>query len=442
MGIEFSSVLAHPRPTVYAWHTRPGALQRLLPPWQPLTPVREASSLADGRAVLGLPGGLRWTARHDPAGFRPPQQFVDTWALGGLQPWRHVHEFLEHDGDTTLMRDRVTAPVPAALLRPMFTYRHRQLADDLAIHQDAGQRLERRLTVAVTGSSGLVGTALCALLSTGGHRVLRLIRGGDLGPDERRWDPDDPAPDLLDGVDGVVHLAGASIAGRFTAAHKVAIRDSRIGPTRRLAEVAARASDGPAVFVSASAIGFYGADRGDEVLSEDSAAGSGFLAEVVRDWEAATEPAAEAGVRVVRVRTGIVQSARGGTLRLLRPLFSAGLGGRLGDGTQWLSWIGIDDLTDIHYRALFDERLSGPVNAVAPHPVRNAEYTTALARRLHRPALLPVPSFGPRALLGAEGVEQLAQASQRVQPTVLSTLGHRFRHPRIAEALAHQLGRA
>ncbi|MCV7317932.1 TIGR01777 family oxidoreductase [Mycolicibacterium confluentis] len=442
MSIEFSSVLGHPRPTVYAWHTRPGALQRLLPPWQPLTPVREAPSLADGHAVLGLPGGLRWVARHDPTGFRPPQQFVDTWAFGALQPWRHVHEFLEHDGDTTLMRDRVTAPVPAALLRPMFTYRHRQLADDLAIHRDAAQRLERPLTIAVTGSSGLVGTALCALLSTGGHRVVRLIRGGEPGADERIWDPDDPSPDLLDGVDGLVHLAGASIAGRFTEAHKAAIRDSRIGPTRRLAEVAARASDGPSVFVSASAVGFYGADRGDEVLTEDSAAGSGFLAEVVRDWEAATGPAADAGVRVVRVRTGIVQAARGGTLRLLRPLFSAGLGGRLGDGEQWLSWIGIDDLTDIHYRALFDDRLSGPVNAVAPQPVRNSDYTAALARTLHRPAVLPVPSFGPRTLLGAEGVTELAEASQRVQPTALSNLGHRFRHPTIAAALAHQLGRA
>ena len=188
----------------------------------------------------------------------------------------------------------------------------------------------------------------------------------------------------MNGVDAVIHLAaGASIAGRFTDSHRKAIRDSRIGPTRRLAEVAAR---GGTVLISASAIGYYGYDRGDDVLTEDSERGDGFLADLVADWEDATAPAREAGVRVVNVRTGIVQSPRGGTLKLMRPLFSAGLGGRLGDGRQWLSWIGIDDLVDVYYRALWDTTLSGPVNAVAPQPVRNTEYTRTLAHVLHRPA--------------------------------------------------------
>ena len=213
-----------------------------------------------------------------------------------------------------------------------------------------------------------------------------------------------------------MHLAGTSIAGRFTDAHRAAIRDSRIEPTRKLAELAARGSDGPRTFVSASAIGFYGYDRGDVELSEDGTKGDGFLADVVADWEAAVTPAADAGVRTVAVRTGIVQAARGGTLKLLRPLFSAGVGGRLGSGRQWLSWIGIDDLVDVYYRALYDDRLTGPVNAVAPNPVRNTEYTKALAHTLHRPAILPVPSFGPRLLLGSQGVRELAEASQRVRP--------------------------
>ena len=161
---------------------------------------------------------------------------------------------------------------------------------------------------------------------------------------------------------------------------------------------------------------------------------------MVADWEAATAPATEAGLRVVQVRTGIVQSARGGTLRLMRPLFLAGLGGRLATGSQWLSWIGLDDLLDVYYRALYDTRLSGPVNAVAPAPVRNIDYTKALAGVLHRPAVLPVPSLGPRLLLGSQGARELAEANQRVMPTKLESLGHRFRLPRIADALAHELG--
>jgi uncharacterized protein (TIGR01777 family) len=296
------------------------------------------------------------------------------------------------------------------------------------------------MVIAMTGSSGLVGTALAAFLSTGGHRVIRLVRRDPLNADERRWEPSKPAADLLDGVDAVVHLAGESIAGRFTDAHRRAIRDSRIAPTRRLAEVAAAATGGPRAFVSASAIGFYGYDCGDTVLDEDSPRGDGFLADVVADWEAATAPAADAGLRVVAVRTGIVQSSAGGTLKLLRPLFAAGLGGRLGSGRQWLSWIGIDDLLDIYYRALYDTRLVGPVNAVGPEPVRNAEYTRALAATMHRPALLPVPSFGPRLLLGKQGALELAEASQRVRPDRLTALGHRFRSTTVTDALAHQLG--
>jgi uncharacterized protein (TIGR01777 family) len=192
--------------------------------------------------------------------------------------------------------------------------------------------------------------------------------------------------------------------------------------------------------VSASAIGFYGYDCGDTVLNEDSPRGDGFLADVVADWEAATASAADAGLRVVTVRTGIVQSSAGGTLKLLRPLFAAGLGGRLGSGRQWLSWIGIDDLLDIYYRALYDTRLVGPVNAVGPEPVRNAEYTGALAATMHRPALLPVPSFGPRLLLGRQGAVELAEANQRVRPERLNALGHRFRCMTVTDALAHQLG--
>jgi len=450
VGIEFESIVDHPLDEVFAWHTRPGAMKRLIPPWQPMRVVAETTSLADGRAILGLPGGLRWVAQHDPAGYDPPRRFVDVLSSEGLASlparlvarWRHTHDFedaSEAGTARTRVCDRVEATVPGTALHSTFVYRHRQLADDLAAHRDAALAGPRPHVIAVTGASGLVGSQLAALLSTGGYQVIRLVRHSPNGPDERQWDPRHPAENLLDGVEAVVHLAGESIAGRFTDAHRNAIRASRIEPTRRLAELAGRTA-GVRVFVCASAIGYYGFDRGDALLSEDSVHGGGFLADVVTDWEAATAPASEAGLRVALVRTGIVQAANGGPLRLMRPLFSTGLGGRLGSGRQWLSWIGLDDLIDVYYRAIYDERLGGPVNAVAPNPVRNVDYTKALAHVLHRPALLPVPSLGPRMLLGYQGSRELAEASQRVVPVKLQALGHRFRQPVVEDALAHQLG--
>ena len=449
MGLEYSSAVDAPREDVFAWYARPGAFERLSPPWSPMRLVTEASSLRDGRAELALPGGLRWVAEHQADGYDPPRRFVDTIGSDGLASlpariavrWRHIHEFDDLGGNRTEVIDRVETPVPGAALRPMFVYRHRQLADDLAAHQLAAQRGLAPLTVAVTGASGLVGSALSAFLRTGGHRVIPLVRHPARG-DERQWNPDDPDPDLLTGVDAVIHLAGASIAGRFTEGHRKAVRDSRIGPTRRLAELLARTAAGPSALISASAIGYYGYDRGDEELTEASERGDGFLADVVADWEDATAPATEAGARVVQVRTGIVQSPRGGTLKLMRPLFSAGLGGRLGNGRQWLPWIGIDDLVDVYHRALWDTALSGAVNAVAPQPVRNTEYTRTLARVLRRPAVLPVPPLGPRLLLGAQGARELACASQRVVAQRLSEAGHRFRQPDLDTALRHLLGRA
>lgn len=436
MSITASSVVDAALDDVFAWHERSGALTRLLPPWQPIRVRREAPSLRDGRAELALPGGLTWVARH--GGYEPPHRFVDELTSLPLR-WRHEHRFEAVDPARTRVIDCVDTPVPAALLRPTFAFRHRQLAGDLAAHAGIGSLAAAPLTIAVTGSSGLVGTALCALLSTGGHRVIRLVRSPASGRGERTWQPDGPDPRLLDGVDAVVHLAGASIAGRFTESHKRAVRGSRVEPTRRLAELAARG--GLAVFVSASAIGIYGPDRGPQMLPEDAERGGGFLADVVAGWEAATAQAADAGVRVVRVRTGIVQSARGGALRLLRPIFTAGLGGHVGEGDEWMSWIGLDDLLDVYLRALVDDRVSGPVNAVAPHPVTSAEYARTLAGVLHRPALLPVPDLGPRLLLGAEGSREVALASQRVEPARLTAAGHHFRRPQLAAALAHELGR-
>lgn len=453
MGLTYSSVVFAEPATVFDWHARPGAIQRLTPPWQPVRVEREAPSLRDGQAVLVLPGGLRWLAAHDPYAYDPPRQFADELRppLGSALRWRHTHQFAPAITGGTLVTDIVDTPVPARMLRPMLGYRHRQLAADLAAHARAAhawgaeapgaEECPRPLTVAVTGASGLVGSALAALLSTGGHRVIRLVRRPARGDDERTWRPDDPDPELLAGVDAVVHLAGASIAGRFTGQRKRAILSSRAGPTRELAALAAKSAGQLRAFVTASAVGFYGAGRGDEVLTEDSERGDGFLADVASAWEEAAGPAAAAGIKTVQVRTGIVQTPRGGVLRLLYPLFEAGLGGPIGDGSGWQPWIEIDDLLDIYLRAVTDPALSGPVNAVAPGEARNAAYARALGRVLRRPALLPVPSAGPRLLLGAEGARELAEASQRVRPAALSAVDHPFRYPELDGALRHVLGR-
>jgi len=443
MGLTYSSVVDAGRDEVFAWHARPGAIVRLTPPWQPVTVLREdtgSGSLRDGRATLGLPGGLRWVAAHQPGGYDPPHAFADELTSLPLT-WRHTHQFSPAGEGATLVTDVVETPLPARALRSMFVYRHRQLAGDLAALARARALwpAPEPLTVAVTGSSGLIGTALTALLTTSGHRVIPLVRRLPRAG-ERHWRPEDPAAELLDGVDAVIHLAGASIGGRFTAARKNKIRDSRILPTRKLAEVAA-ATPGLRAFVTASAIGFYGPDRGEEILTEASPRGEGFLADVVAGWEEAAAPAAAAGIRTVQVRTGIVQTPRGGMLRLLGPLFEAGLGGRLGTGKQWLAWIALDDLLDVYRRAVLDPDLSGPVNAVAPEPARNIDYTRTLAAVLRRPALLPVPGLGPRLLLGPEGAREIAQASQYVRPERLIGAGHQFRQPDLEGALRHLFGR-
>lgn len=449
MGLVYSSVVDAPREQVFSWHGRPGAFSRLAPPWQPMKVIAEADSLRDGRAELAMPGGLRWVADHQPDAYDPPRRFVDEIGRDGPASlparwavrWRHTHDFEDIGAGKTRVIDRVVTPVPERALRAMFAYRHRQLADDLAAHSTAADNGLAPVTVAVTGSSGLVGSALTAFLSTGGHRVIRLVRHPSTKPGELHWNPHNPEPGLLAGVDAVIHLAGAPIAGRFTEEHRRAVRESRIEPTRRLADLVERTPDGPNVMICASAVGYYGYDGGDEIMTEASERGEGFLADVVSEWEDALSPAEQSGARVVRIRTGIVQSPRGATLRLLRPLFAAGVGGRLGDGQQWLPWIGIDDLVDIYHRGLWDTSLSGPVNAVSPAPVRNIDYTRTLGHVLRRPTVLPVPPLGPRVLLGDQGARELALADQRVAATRLRDSGHRFRQPDLEQALRHLLGR-
>ena len=296
------------------------------------------------------------------------------------------------------------------------------------------------MEIAITGSTGLIGSALVTALTAGGHRIARIVRAQpQAGSPDVFWDPAKAYVDTtrLEGKDAVVHLAGESIAERWTPQKKIRIHQSRIRGTQMIAEALRQLAKPPAVLVSASAIGWYG-DRGEEVLREDSAPGAGYLAEVCRDWEAATEPAARAGIRVVHLRTGIVLSADGGALAKMLPPFRMGAGGKLGSGKQYMSWIALDDHIAAIQHVIQSPSLQGPVNLVAPNPATNLQFTKALGKALARPTIAPLPAFAVRLLFGQMGVELLL-ASQRVQPARLQASGFTFRYPDLEGALRHVL---
>jgi uncharacterized protein (TIGR01777 family) len=297
--------------------------------------------------------------------------------------------------------------------------------------------------VLVSGAGGLIGAALAERLRARGDEVGRLVRGTPSGPDRLRWDPRGGGadPGALAEWDAVVHLAGRNLATLWTPGARRAIRESRVTATRGLARAMARArgaSAGPRTLLCASAVGWYGS-RGGETLTEDSAPGTGFLADLCRDWEAACDPAREAGVRTVHLRTGIVLARGGGPLSKMLLPFRLGLGGRLGDGRQWMSWIALEDAVEAMVLALQESAIAGPINLTSPEPVTNADFTRALGRVLGRPAPFPVPALALRLLPGGFARETLL-ASQRAVPARLAARGFAFRFPRVADALRHAAG--
>lgn len=446
------------REEAFAWHERPGAFQRLTPPFMPARLERGGGTLEAGSEVVLrlLPRagqlGPRWRARH--VVYDPPAEFRDEQVSGPFAEWSHRHRFDPADAGSTVLTDDVDYRLPlgalgAAVAGPavhrqldrMFAYRHRVAVADLAAHARAARKGVGTMHVAITGASGLIGEALSALLTTGGHRVTRLVRR-EPGEGELGWDPErgEIDADGLRGVDAVVHLAGESIASvRWTEGRKRRVMESRRKGTRLIAETLAGLDGGPSVLVSASGIDYYG-DTGDEAVTEESPPGRGFLADVCREWEAATAAAADAGVRVVTVRTGVVQSPQGGALAKQLPLFRAGIGGRIGSGRQWLSWISLDDVAGVYHHALTSPEISGPLNATAPEPVTNAEHAKTVGRVLRRPTPLPVPSLGPRLVL-RDMADDLLLGSKRVLPARALETGYVFRHPTLEGCLRDALGR-
>lgn len=295
------------------------------------------------------------------------------------------------------------------------------------------------MRVLVSGSHGLIGTALVDTLRNSGNDVGRIIRAqarASAEPTEVSWDLEAGTVDTaaMEGADALVHLAGASIGRRWTSAYKKRLRDSRVQGTTQLATAIAQLEQPPRVMVSASAVGYYG-DRGDEELTEESTPGTGFLAQLAQDWEGATTPAEKAGVRVVHLRSGIVLSATGGALDKQLPLFRLGLGGQLGSGRQYVSWISLADEVGVILHAISNDALRGPLNATAPNPVTNNEFTRVLGAALGRPTILRVPSFALSAALGSEMARETVLVSQRVRPTRLEATGYRFGSPDLAGAL-------
>lgn len=438
----------------FDWHERSGAFQRLAPPWEAIEVVSQTGGIKDGgRAELRMPVGplkQTWIAEH--SGYRYGEQFRDIQVQGPFARFEHTHKFTPQDRDSCWMTDHIDYEPPLGVLGrwfggPMirnkldrvFRYRHHITNGDLAAMQ--ATREKQAMKVLITGATGLVGKELGPLLTTSGHEVFRLVRSNPSDANDIPWDPakGEVHKARLEGLDGVVHLAGENIAGaRWNAAVKQRIRDSRVVGTRLLCETLASLERKPKVLVCASAIGLYG-DRGSDILTEQSAPGDGFLPDVCKEWEAACEPARKAGIRVVNLRIGVILTPKGGALAKMLFPFKMGGGGVVGSGRQYWSWVAIDDVIGAIQHCLTHNDISGPVNCTAPNPATNYEFTKTLGAVLHRPTIFPLPGFVAKLALG-EMAEDLLLASTRVMPNALQSSGYQFRCPTLESTLRHVLG--
>ena len=448
--------LNHAVADVFAWHMRPGALERLIPPWERVTiESREGTPATGGRVSFRVrrgPTEIRIEVLH--TDFELYHLFRDEQVRGPFTRWVHTHRFEPESGGGCTVEDHVDWELPVgaagrllggssvgAELERVFTFRHHRLRNDLDRIARYGDGTPLR--IAVTGSSGLIGRALCDVLTAAGHHVVRLIRSRkEQTSQDALWDPIEGTVEKegLEELDAVVHLAGEPLLGlRWTEEKKKRIWTSRVEGTAHLSRALASLRRPPRVLVSASAVGFYG-NRGNKPLSESARQGRGFLAELCGAWEEAARPAARMGIRVVNLRTGLTLTPAGGALGTMLLPFKIGVGGRLGSGQQYVSWIDHDDLLSLIIHIIHTPSIRGAVNATAPYPVPNASFTGTLGRVLERPTLIPVPGLAVHALFGEMGKEMLLQG-QRVQPAVAETTGFEFMYPGLEESLRHQLGR-
>ncbi|MFT3780563.1 MAG: TIGR01777 family oxidoreductase [Nibricoccus sp.] len=448
------TVLHRPVREVFAWHERPGALERLTPPWERVEVLEQTGGIQDGgkvalRARVG-PFSTDWRVEH--RNYDQGRVFRDIQLKGPFSLWEHTHRFAAAGPSACSLSDEITYRLPFGVigklgdsfvrrkLEQLFEYRHAILAEDLEHMGRYGA--VRNMRFLVSGASGLVGRALVPFLRSQGHEVVKLVRKQPVAADEIYWDPSREHLDLLHAkpFDAVVHLAGAGIAeSRWTKARREEIRASRVQGTRTLVNALDRLRHRPFVLVMASATGFYG-DRGQSRIYEDAKKGNGFLADVCDAWEREAVIARSFGIRVAKLRTGVVLTPAGGALAKMLPVFKAGLGGRIGSGEQWMSWIGINDLLGVIYHAVLDQRCNCPINAVAPEPVTNREFVATLARVLNRPAVLPVPAPMLRLAFGAMADETLL-TSARVMPGRLREVDYHFRQTDLESALRFVLGR-
>lgn len=450
---------------LYDWHARPGALERLTPPWQSVRiaerrPGSDHPRIGNGaiaRMMIGVgPLSIPWVAEH--FDHEPPNGFSDRQVSGPFGSWTHRHRFNDLDNGWSELDDSIEYSPPAGLagsvllggklasdLDRLFWFRHERTRADLARHESNA----KPKTIAIAGSSGMIGSALAAFLSTGGHKVIRLVRKpAESGPidgiEQRRWDPVgcDLAPGALADVDVVINLCGSNVASRrWTDKRKVELERSRVGSTSLLAGTIAAlpGADRPELLINASGAHAYG-DGGDEPVTERSDRGHGYLASLVRKWEAATRPAEAAGVRVIHARLGMVLGANGGALKSLMLPTKLGLAGPIGTGRQWWSWIGLDDAIGAIHFLLSRDNISGPVNVCAPDAATANDVVSAIAEAARRPAVVGLPAGAARTLMGTEMATESLLSSIRAEPTILNELGFAWRHPTLSPAVGWELG--